>query len=92
MNAPRVTMQQIMDKCRGTTYTVLPNGRTTICQITLENGYTVEGQSACVSLENYNQHLGEKYAYENALEKVWALEGYLLAEKLHTSKTPESTT
>jgi hypothetical protein len=82
----KVTMQQILDKCVGATYTVLPDGRTTICQITLENGYTVNGHSACVDAKEYNQHLGEKYAYEDALNKIWALEGYLLAEKLFKEK------
>jgi hypothetical protein len=88
MNAANtVTMQGIIDKIKGATYTLLPNGRTTICQLTLENGFTVEGKSACVDAANYNQHLGEKYAYEDALNKIWAFEGYLLAERMfQTSK------
>jgi len=78
-----VTMQGILDKIRGATYTLLPNGRTTICQLTMDNGFTIEGQSACVSPHNYNKFLGEKYAYEDALNNVWKFEGYLLAEKLN---------
>lgn len=77
-----VTMQGILDKITGATYHLLPNGRTTVCQLTLTNGYTVEGLSACVDIANYNRALGEKYAYEDALRKVWPLEGYLLAERL----------
>ena len=83
MQAPTVTQQGIFDKIKGATYTLLPNGRTTICQLTMENGFTIEGQSACVSADNYNQHLGEKYAYEDALNKVWPFEGYLLAEQIY---------
>lgn len=79
-----VTMQGILDKVKSATYTLLPNKRTTICQLTLENGFTVEGKSACVHIDNYNQALGEKYAYEDALNKIWAFEGYLLAEQLFT--------
>jgi hypothetical protein len=83
VSAPNtVTMQGIIDKVRSATYTLLPNGRTTVCQLTLENGFTVEGTSACVDAANYNQHLGEKYAYEDALNKIWAFEGYLLAERM----------
>lgn len=78
-----VTLQGIYDKITSTTYTLLPNGRTTICQLTMANGFTIEGSSACVDASNYNQHLGEKYAYEDALNNVWKFEGYLLAEKLH---------
>jgi hypothetical protein len=77
-----VTMQVILDKIKGATYTLLPNGRTTICQLTMENGFTIEGSSACVLASTYNQHLGEKYAYEDALSNVWKFEGYLLAEGL----------
>lgn len=79
----KVSLQDILDKITKATYTVLPNGRTTICQLTLENGFTVEGQSACVDPANFNQALGEKYAYEKALDKIWELEGYLLAQKRH---------
>ena len=54
-----VTMQGIIDKVVATTYTLLPDKRTTICQLQMENGYTINGTSACVAVENYNQHLGE---------------------------------
>lgn len=81
VKTPTVTLQGILDKVKGASYTLLPNGRTTICQLTLENGFTVEGSSACVDAANYNQHLGEKYAYEDALNNIWKFEGYLLAEK-----------
>lgn len=81
-----VTMQGILDKIKGCTHTRMPDGRTTVCQLELENGYTVNGISACVDVSNYNQALGEKYAYEDALNKIWPLEGYLLAEKLKELK------
>lgn len=79
----KVTMQGILDKIQGATYTLLPNGRTTICQLTLQNGFTVEGSSSCVDITEYNQHLGEKYAYEDAVNNIWKLEGYLLAEDMY---------
>lgn len=81
-----VTMQGILDKVVQATYTLLPNGRTTVCQLTMQNGFTIEGQSACVDAAKYNRHLGEKYAYEDALNKVWPFEGYLLAEKIYTGQ------
>ena len=55
----------------------------TFCVITLKNGFTVTGESACASPENFNAEIGQKIAYENAREKIWMLEGYLLKEKLH---------
>jgi hypothetical protein len=55
----------------------------TICVLVLENGFTVVGESACASPENFDQEIGEEIAYKNALEKIWMLEGYLLKERLH---------
>lgn len=52
----------------------------TICQITLDNGYSVRGESACVNPENYNQEIGERIAYDNAFNKLWPLFGFFLAE------------
>jgi hypothetical protein len=83
VTANTVTLQGLRDKIKGATYTLMPNGRTTICQLTLENGFTVEGQSACVHKSIYNRALGEKYAYDDALENCWKFEGYLLAERLY---------
>lgn len=83
LTAPRITPEHIDSKIKSETYTNLPDNRTVICQLTLENGYTVDGKSACVSKENFNQEIGNKIARENAREKVWELEGYLLKEKLY---------
>lgn len=81
----KVSLSDMMAKIKSTTYTLLPNGRTTICQVTLENGFTVEGSSACVDVANYNQALGEKYSFEKTVDKMWEIEGYLLAEKIYQS-------
>ena len=55
----------------------------TFCVIVLKNGFTVTGESACASPENFNAEIGKKIAYDNAREKIWLLEGYLLKEKLN---------
>ena len=85
MNAPSITMADIHAKIKSSEYTLLGDGRTTICQLKLENGYTVIGKSACVCIDNYNQAVGEKFAYEDAINAIWPLEGYLLQEKLYRS-------
>ena len=51
----------------------------------LENGFTVTGESACVSPENFDVELGKKIARDNAKQKIWALEGYAMRQKLHQS-------
>ena len=54
----------------------------TFCVLVLENGFAVTGESACASPENFNEEIGRKIAYENAHNKIWQLEGYLLKEKI----------
>jgi len=54
----------------------------TFCVLVLRNGFTVTGESACVSPENFDAELRKKIARQNAVDKIWALEGYLLKEKL----------
>jgi hypothetical protein len=58
----------------------------TFCVLVLKNGFTVTGESACASPENFNDEIGKKIARENARNKIWALEGYLLKSKLFTDK------
>ena len=80
-----VERADIIAKIEDVVYTVLPNGRTTVCSITMRNGYTVIGESSCVLKSNFDAARGRNYAYEDALDKVWPLEGYLLAERLHNT-------
>ena len=61
----------------------------TICVITLQNGFTVLGQSACASPENYNRAVGNRLAYSDAKNKIWALMGYKLKQDLFESLTNE---
>ena len=57
--------------------------RLTICILELKNGFTVTGESACASPENFDAELGRKIARANAVNKIWPLMGYALKEKLH---------
>lgn len=84
--APRVTLDQVEAAIIGETFTVLPDGKTTVCQLTLDNDFTVEGSSACVSKENFNAELGNKYARERAVNKVWEHLGFRLADQLKAAK------
>ena len=58
----------------------------TFCVLMLKNGFTVTGESACASKENFDPEIGRKIARENAVNKVWMLEGYLLKQALSESK------
>ena len=87
----KLTVEDIEAKIKDKKFTVLEDGRTTICNIYLENGFTVRGESACVDPSNFNKEIGEKISFENAKNKVWLLEGYLLQEKLYQLKLNEGT-
>lgn len=57
----------------------------TICILVLRNGFTVVGKSACASPANFDVELGREIARQDAVSQVWALEGYLLKQKLATA-------
>ena len=54
----------------------------TFCVLELRNGFTVTGESACASPENFDAEIGRKIARANAINKVWPLMGYELRTNL----------
>jgi hypothetical protein len=54
----------------------------TFCVLVLRNGFTVTGESACASPENFDAEIGRKIARENAVNKIWPLMGYELKQRL----------
>lgn len=57
----------------------------TFCVLTLRNGFTTTGESACASPENFDAEIGRKIARTNAVQKIWPLMGYALKERLTTA-------
>jgi len=58
-------------------------GLLTFCVLVLRNGFTVTGESACASPENFDAEIGRKIARANAVAKIWPLLGFSLKQKLH---------
>jgi hypothetical protein len=83
---PKVTKDSIEAKIAKVDYLVLPDSTVTLCNITLKNGYSVRGESACVDPRNFNVEIGKGLAYKQAFDRLWPLEGYLLAENRHQSQ------
>lgn len=54
----------------------------TFCVLVLRNGFTVTGESACASPENFDAEIGRKIARANAVQKIWPLMGYELKSQL----------
>jgi len=83
--APRITQANIESAIINEQYYVFEGTTFTVCLLTLKNGFNVSGESACASPENFDIEIGRKIARENAREKIWALEGYLLKERLYNN-------
>ena len=101
LTAPRVTPADIEANIRGEYYFTAaqameyageyheknsPLHLLTFCVLVLQNGFTVTGESACASPENFDAEIGRKIARENAINKIWPLMGYELKQRLHETK------
>jgi len=86
LTAPRITPEHIDNCVVDEAYYVFPGSLLTVCCLTLANGFTVTGESACVSPDNFNQGIGEKVAFGKARDKIGALEGYLLKQALYNKE------
>lgn len=82
LTAPRLTPQHIDETIVSEAFHVFPGTTLTVCALTLRNGFLVTGESAAASPSNFDEELGRKIARDNARNKIWALEGYLLRENL----------
>ena len=82
LNAPRLSPALIDSVIVGEDYYVFPGTTLTVCALKLRNGFIVTGESAAARPQNFDAALGRKIARDNARNKIWALEGYLLRERL----------
>lgn len=82
LSAPRLTPALIDGAIASEQYHVFDGSQLTVCCLTLANGFTVTGESACASPENFDAEIGKRVSREKAREKIWALEGYLLKQRL----------
>lgn len=83
MSNIRITAAHVDSTIKRVIY-LQPSGTTlTLCIMELRNGTYVTGESACVDPENFNKDIGERIAHENAKEKIWSLEGYLLKQSFY---------
>lgn len=85
--APKITPERLEEVIDSEQYHVFGDTCLTVCVLTLKNGFTVTGESACASPENFDAEIGRSIARRNAKDKIWSLEGYLLKQKLHEIKS-----
>lgn len=77
---PKVTRESIEARIKAVDYFHI-GLNVTICSITMVNGFSIRGESACVDPRNFDADIGKALAYKDAFSKIWAFEGYLLAER-----------
>ena len=77
MSNIRLTQEDIEATIVSEEYTKMGK-KTTVCLLTLRNGFEIIGTSGCVDPANFNEAIGRKFAKEQAVEKIWQLEGYRL--------------
>jgi len=82
LNAPRLSPDKIDATIVSEDYHVFPGTTMTVCALKLRNGFVVIGESAAASPENFDEAIGKRIARDNARNKIWALEGYLLRSNL----------
>ena len=82
LTAPRVTPEDVDSEIQSEQYHVFEGSQLTVCCLTLRNGYTVTGESACASPANFDTEIGRAVSRNNARNKIWGLLGFRLKDKL----------
>ena len=71
-----ITKDFIDSQITSVKYFVIEGTTVTICHLTLDNGFSVRGESACIDPTNFNEEIGQQIAYKNAYDKLWAFYGF----------------
>lgn len=80
----RVSLKDLHDKISSVEYLYSKSAPTlTIAVVILDNGFSIIGESASADPKKFDREIGKKFALDNAIRKIWPLEGYMLREKLH---------
>ena len=82
LTAKRITPDMLDAEIVNEQFHVFEGSCLTVCCLTLKNGFTVTGESACASPENFNAKIGQKISKANARDKIWPLLGFRLRDEL----------
>ena len=77
---PRVTFEELQANIVSKKF--VQHDLLTICILTLANGFTVVGKSACAVPGNFKLDVGQRLAEQDAIGQVWPLMGYELKTKV----------
>lgn len=73
----KLTIEYLESLVVGEQYYVFPGTTMTVCCLTLKNGFSVVGESACINPDDFDEAIGRGIARAGAIDKLWSLEGYL---------------
>lgn len=82
MTQYRLSKDKLDDAIRNISYHKFSDTGT-LCVLTLQNGYTVTGESGCIDPTIFNENIGKQIAYDNAYDKLWAILGYNVKQQWH---------
>lgn len=88
MNKNKLNEEMLIDLIDSIDYATMGK-KTTLCLITLHNGFEIVGHSACVDVKNFDANIGKRIAYESAFDKLWLVEGYRLNAELYKDSKSE---
>ena len=80
---PKITKDQVVAAIAKADYHHFDGTTQTVCCLTMTNGFTVVGSSACADPANFDAQLGRDLAYDDAVDQVWHLLGFRLRENLY---------
>lgn len=85
--APKIHSEDLDAQVSEVQYLQVPGKTLIYCVITMLNGFTVTGESACADPANFNEEVGKSIAFRNAKDKMWSLLGYELKTRLNKLNT-----
>lgn len=83
-----VTEQSVQDAIASEEYMTIGK-KTTVCLVTLKNGFEVVGTSACVDEANYDIEIGKPFAKERAMQFVWMHLGFIMQQEMAMKRAEE---
>jgi len=77
MPIQKITTDDLHALISRTEYTRLAGTTKTFCHIFIgDSGFSVTGESACLNPADFDETVGRDFAFKDAFNKLWPLEGY----------------
>jgi hypothetical protein len=85
-----INIRAIEDRIIGETYELRPDGRTTLCELTLDNDWNVRGESTCAHHADFTAEEGRRLARAEALDQLVREFAFLARENVYRAAREEA--